>query len=48
MQRIDEVTEEVMEQVVKNKDNFVWKIISSPGMLYEMRIVLTSVFGTIK
>jgi len=38
MQRIDEVTEEVMEQVVKNKDNFVWKIITSPGMLYEMRI----------
>ena len=38
MHRIDEVTEEVMEQVVKNKDNFVWKIISSPGMLYEMRI----------
>jgi len=38
MHRIDEVTEEVMEQVVKNKDNFVWKIITSPGMLYEMRI----------
>ena len=38
MQRIDEISEEVMEQVVKNKDNFVWKIISSPGMLYEMRI----------
>ena len=38
MQRIDEVTEDVMEQVVKNKDNFVWKIITSPGMLYEMRI----------
>jgi len=38
MQRIDEISEEVMEQVDKNKDNFVWKIISSPGMLYEMRI----------
>ena len=38
MQRIDEVTAEVMEQVVKNKDNFVWKIITSTGMLYEMRI----------
>ena len=38
MQRIDEISEEVMEQVVKNKDNFIWKIISSPGMLYEMRI----------
>ena len=38
MQRIDEVTAEVMEQVVKNKENFVWKIITSPGMLYEMRI----------
>ena len=38
MQRIDEVTEEVMGQVVKNKDNFVWKIITSTGMLYEMRI----------
>ncbi len=38
MQRIDEISEEVMEQVVKNKDNFVWKMISSPGMLYEMRI----------
>ena len=38
MHRIDEVAEEVMEQVVKNKDDFVWKIISSPGMLYEMRI----------
>ena len=38
MQRIDEVTDEVMGQVVKNKDNFVWKIITSTGMLYEMRI----------
>ncbi len=38
MQRIDEVTEEVMGQVVKNKDNFVWKIITNTGMLYEMRI----------
>ncbi len=38
MHRIDEVSEEVMEQVVKHKDNFIWKIISSPGMLYEMRI----------
>ena len=38
MQRIDDISEEVMEQVVKNKDDFVWKIISSPGMLYEMRI----------
>ncbi len=38
MQRIDEVTPEVMDQVVKNKDDFVWKSISSTGMLYEMRI----------
>jgi ubiquinone/menaquinone biosynthesis C-methylase UbiE len=27
-----------MEQVVKNQDDFVWKTILSPGMLYEMRI----------
>ncbi len=38
MQRIDDVTEEVMEQVVKNKEDFVWHSITSTGMLYEMRI----------
>lgn len=38
MQRIDEVSDEVMEQVVKHKDDFVWKSILSPDMLYEMRI----------
>ena len=37
MQRIDEVSDEVMEQVVKHKDDFVWKSILSPDMLYEMR-----------
>ena len=44
MHRIDEISEEVMEQVVKNRDNFVWKSISSPGMLYEMRIESMSEF----
>ena len=38
MQRIDEISDEVMEQVVKNRDDFVWKSILSPDMLYEMRI----------
>ena len=38
MQRIDEVSDEVMEQVIKNRDDFVWKSILSPDMLFEMRI----------
>jgi len=38
MQRIDEISDEVMEQVVKHRDDFVWKSILSPDMLYEMRI----------
>ncbi len=38
MRRIDDVTEEVMAQVVKNQENFVWQSITSTGMLYEMRI----------
>ncbi|MEA1893349.1 MAG: SAM-dependent methyltransferase [Campylobacterota bacterium] len=38
MQRIDDITEEVMDHVVKNKENFIWKSITSTGMLFEMRI----------
>ena len=38
MHRIDEITDEVMEQVIKHKDDFVWKSIVSPDMLFEMRI----------
>ena len=38
MHRIDEITDEMMEQVIKHKDDFVWKSIVSPDMLFEMRI----------
>ena len=43
-QRIDEVSHEVMEQVVANKDDFIWKDITNTGMLYEMRIEAMSEF----
>jgi len=38
MQRIDEVREEVMAQVRQNTDAFVWKNITNPDALYEMRM----------
>ena len=38
MQRIDEVSDEVMDQVKKHKDDFVWKNIPDPDTLYELRI----------
>ena len=38
MRRIDEISDEVMEQVIKNRDDFVWTSILNPDMLYEMRI----------
>jgi hypothetical protein len=43
-QRIDEVSHEVMEQVIANKDNFIWEQIKNTGMLYEMRIEAMSEF----
>ena len=36
--RIDEVTDEVMGQVVKNMDKFVWKNIPDPDTLLHIRI----------
>ena len=44
MQRIDEVSDEVMEQVIKNRDDFVWTSILNPDMLYEMRLESMSEF----
>ena len=38
MQRIDEVAEEVMTQVRANEDSFVWKNISDPDTLLDLRI----------
>ncbi len=38
IRRIDEVTDVIMDQVKENKDNFVWKNIQNPDMLYDMRI----------
>ena len=38
IQRIDEVSDEVMDQVKKHKDDFVWKNIPDPDTLYEIRI----------
>ena len=42
--RIDEVSDEVMDQVLEHRDNFVWTSISSPDMLFEMRIEAMSEF----
>ncbi len=36
--RIDEVTEEIMTQVTQNSNEFVWKNITNPNMLLEMRV----------
>ncbi|TET87395.1 MAG: SAM-dependent methyltransferase [Sulfurovum sp.] len=38
MQRIDDVSDEVMEQVKKHQDDFVWKNIPDPDTLYQLRI----------
>ena len=42
--RIDEVADEVMEQVVKKKDDFVWNTILNPDALYSMRMFAMDVF----
>ena len=42
--RIDEVADEVMEQVIKKKDDFLWNNIQSPDTLYSMRMSAMKVF----
>jgi len=38
MNRINEVSDTIMEQVNANKESFVWKTIENPTMLLDMRI----------
>ena len=42
--RIDEVAEEVMAEVRKKQEDFVWKNIANPDALYEMRMSAMQTF----
>jgi len=42
--RIDEVAEEVMREVCKKQEDFVWKNIANPNALYEMRMSAMKTF----
>lgn len=44
LERINEVADEVMPQIYKNKDAFVWKNIKNPEHLYEVRMGAMKIF----